>query len=73
MTNGTAVIIREKTFKVGTQATIAGKSYKVYNTMPGLQLVGFTRVSKAGKILKEKMSLSFDQIASFLKLNIVVA
>ena len=68
MDNGAAVIINNEEYSIGAAFTIAGKSYKVYNTMPALQLIGFGRTNKKGEFLSlnsaNQLSLSFDQIST---------
>lgn len=75
MNNGTAIAINNKVYEIGTKVEIAGNAYEVYNTMPALQLIGFSKLGKNGQRLnlnsKNHMSLSFDQVAKFSKLGAI--
>lgn len=73
MENGTAVIINNKVYEIGTVVEIAGAKHEVYNTMPGLNLIGFAKLTKSGKraSMDAAVSLSFDQIAKFSMLGVI--
>lgn len=74
--NGSPVTINNSKYEIGTTATIAGKLYRVWNTLPELKLVNFAKVKKNGEwatIRPENlMTLSFEQVAKFETIGAIV-
>jgi hypothetical protein len=69
MENGTPVTIDGKTYEIGTRKNIGGLDFEVYNTMPGLQLIGFAKIGKNGKRTSKTASYSFEQIQRYTKIG----
>ena len=69
--NGEAMKVNGETYQIGTMKQIAGRQHMVYNTMPGLSLIGFVRIGKNGQPTKEVISLSTAQIDSLTKVGTI--